>query len=232
MKVDEQTAFQQEIKFCKLVELFAPNEIFLQDSDNPNADIIAATIKKKKSELKPLNKPILPNTLCLGKFYDEVNRCRIVKILQNDSYKVEFIDYGNVEVLKEGQLKQCPKEIKKIPEMAFKVVLEYVQTPQIEQEFGQDALEFIQKFCLNKKLKVQFKDKDKDVFYVVISHTGILSPKNTLNWHLVNEGLAIVNEDSDVYSKKEWIEAAENGRKKNPELKSIIRSNDDKSAFY
>lgn len=69
-----------------------------------------------------------------------------------------------------------------------KLILYGVDCPELEQDFGQQALEFSKKLCMNKSIKIESKGKDRHGRMIAVVRLD--NSSSSLNAELLKNGLA------------------------------------------
>lgn len=87
-----------------------------------------------------------------------------------------------------------------------KILLFGIDSPELGQEYGNQAKEFLKKLILNKNVTVQFKGKDKLGNYLaVVMINGIVDPRV----ELLKEGLAWTEETNPLMELESYRTTAE-----------------------
>ena len=77
-------------------------------------------------------------------------------------------------------------------------------------------------FALDKKLVAVVNGKFKGVRRVVLYQEGKQDENDSINFKLIENGLALLDEHSKKNQDEFWIEANEKGLDKNPDLLNVI----------
>lgn len=211
-------AFKAELTECESADNF-----YIARTDSPQARSISKGIRDYGRKSSPLSDPIDFGTLCLGRFNGEFYRCRVVSKAGKSAYRVFFLDFGNYSAISLANLKTCPSKIMAIPPQARCVALAHVRVPNCDQEFGPAAVDLIQTRLMSKSFKVEIKGKDKYGSQVVIYLKDSEDVRDTLNFQIVQRGLALPDsDDQEVKGSGVWAEAYEAALKKNPGLVSVL----------
>jgi len=74
-----------------------------------------------------------------------------------EAWEVEYIDYGNKEIVKSDRLRALPKEfsVDKLERQAQEGRLVYVKAPSLDNEYGKDSAAYFKELVWNKELKAQ-----------------------------------------------------------------------------
>src|SRR5688500_17009065 len=106
---------------------------------------------------------------------------------------ISVIDGNTVEISSSGN-------------QAQKILLVGIDSPELEQEFGNEAKKFLEKLMLNKDVVVQFKGKDRFGNHLAIV---MINGKNDPRVELLKEGLAWTaekNPSEDLEPYRTWAE--------------------------
>jgi micrococcal nuclease len=98
-----------------------------------------------------------------------------------------------------------------------RLVLEGIDCPELEQEFGIEAKAFLEKLVLRKQVQVSFRGKDRTGNYIAV----VLVDDDDLRIELLKGGFAWTmekNPSSDLESYRYWAQQKERGlwKTKNP----------------
>jgi len=86
-----------------------------------------------------------------------------------------------------------------------KIVLLGVDSPELDQDFGREARQFLQKMLLKKSVKVEFKGKDRRGNHLAI----VMIDDDDIRVSLLKQGLAWTAEkdpDADLEPYRVWAE--------------------------
>ncbi|XP_062022186.1 ribonuclease TUDOR 1-like [Rosa rugosa] len=87
------------------------------------------------------------------------NRARIVNA-RKDKFEVFYIDYGNQEVVPYSQLRPLNSSAASAPGLAQLCSLAHVTVPSLEEEFGQEAGEYLSECTLDKEFTAVIEGRD------------------------------------------------------------------------
>ncbi|KAL6193921.1 hypothetical protein ACLB2K_035005 [Fragaria x ananassa] len=87
------------------------------------------------------------------------NRARIVN-MRRGNFKVFYIDYGNQEVVPYSQLRPLIPSAAAVPGLAQLCSLAHVIVPSLEEEFGQEAGEYLSECILDKEFTAVIEGRD------------------------------------------------------------------------
>ncbi|XP_004292750.1 PREDICTED: staphylococcal nuclease domain-containing protein 1-like [Fragaria vesca subsp. vesca] len=87
------------------------------------------------------------------------NRVRIVNV-RKDNFEVFYIDYGNQEVVPYSELRPLNSSLAAAPGLAQLCSLAHVKVPSLEEEFGQEAGEYLSECILDKEFTAEIEGRD------------------------------------------------------------------------
>lgn len=81
---------------------------------------------------KQLAKPIMKGTLAAARYSADnvMYRCKVLKSLGQGKLEVQFIDFGNSEVVKEDDLRQLPQNLLAYEPQSVSCGFAYVNVPR------------------------------------------------------------------------------------------------------
>lgn len=90
-----------------------------------------------------------------------VNGPRVVES-QNDRFEVFYIDYGNQESLPYSRLRPLDPSVSSAPGLAQLCSLAYIKVPSLDEDFGQEAAQYLSERTLSGSAtyKAQVEEKD------------------------------------------------------------------------
>lgn len=195
--------FKAELSECE-----SGDQFYLQRVGGTQMKSLVKTIQEKHRKCGLLEEPVTPKTLCLGLFEGEYHRCRVLGRGGKSKYRVFFIDWGNNANLPINNLKMCPKKAMNISPQAKAVSLAHIRVPNKDQQYGGDAMDWIQRTMIGKKLNVVQLWKSKGVAYVEIYLKETGNVKQSLNYKMCVEGFALPNMDDPAIAEDPvWQEA-------------------------
>ncbi|KAE9608620.1 putative micrococcal nuclease [Lupinus albus] len=117
-----------------------------------------------------------------------------------DKFEVFYIDYGNQEEVAYSQLRPLDPSVSAAPGLAQLCSLAYIKLPNLEEDFGQEAAEYLSDLTLNsgKEFKAMVEDKDTSGGKVKGQGTGTVfavtlvaaDSEISINALMLQEGLA------------------------------------------
>jgi staphylococcal nuclease domain-containing protein 1 len=110
-------------------------------------------------------------------------------------YEVVYIDYGNTEIIHSDRIRTLQPDFneKTLPRQSHKAKLAFVKSPELNQDFGQDAAVRLKELVWNKKLLATLVGQEGRG-HDEISHLLLGDPdtEQLINHIFVSEGLARV----------------------------------------
>lgn len=121
-------------------------------NENQYAKIEQELSKFDAIRAQDLEKPIKKGTLCAARFKldDSWYRGRILRALGKGQYEVEFIDFGNVDVVNGDDLKKLSQSLLQYEQQAKLSTLAYIRVQRINNEIGEEAAKLVQSIALDK----------------------------------------------------------------------------------
>lgn len=110
-------------------------------------------------------------------------------------YEVFYVDYGNQEVVALSKLRPLDGSVSAAPGLAQLCSLAYLKVPELDEEFGVDAAEYLSSSICNKTFTASVEDKDVSGGKVKSQGTGprlIVTLKDSESSSSVNADLLAV----------------------------------------
>lgn len=129
-------------------------------------------------------------------------RARVRKILPGNQVEVFYIDYGNSEELPVSSLRTLGVKFTTFPPQAHEAYLSFVRTPSLEDDYGEEALDFF-KNCVNRpSMDASVDYKSGNTFYVSLIDGTSMS----VNSRMLRNGFAQLSKPKSLKGKQDVIE--------------------------
>lgn len=105
------------------------------------------------AKIEDLEKPVKKGTICAARFKVDDNwyRAKVLTSVGKGDYEVQFIDFGNVEVVSanNGDLKRLPEGMLKYAPQAKEASLAFLKVPRVGTQLGDQAAKVVQDLALD-----------------------------------------------------------------------------------
>ena len=123
-------------------------------------------------------------------------RCKVIRTVEKGRTEVQFIDYGNTEVVRPDQdLRKLPAHLLAFEPQAIPACFAYVRCPRLSQLQGTEAAKYVQKYGQNTTLQACAAEQDGQVTKFVLMDEGEEDWNSSLNAYIVSEGLAVMDKN-------------------------------------
>jgi staphylococcal nuclease domain-containing protein 1 len=122
---------------------------------------------------------------------DSWYRAKIMEASQSrQQYTVQYIDYGNREVVPAERIRPLPAVFQTLPPQATEAGLAFVKAPKLDSDFGREAAVMLRELTVGKKLVAEVIYRDNGIPYLGLGH-----PESSIhvNAAIVRAGLARVD---------------------------------------
>jgi len=176
-----------------MVEMTDPHEFYLHNVDSSQLPEIEEKIQIEYDRVQPLKPPIMDRTLCLAPFDGGLYRVSVLRKMKEDKVQVQFIDYGNKEIVSIAELYKIPPSVAYYKAQAVKCSLAYVECAPRGHDLQGRALDVAYKMCWEKKLVAHTVYKDDEYSHVVLNGHTMPEMENSLNYTLLEGALARIS---------------------------------------
>ncbi|KAL2939573.1 Ribonuclease TUDOR 1 [Bienertia sinuspersici] len=164
---------QKEVLNVVVTEVLGGGKFYVQTVD----DQTVASVQQQLASLNIIEAPVIGSfnpkkgDLVLAQFTadNSWNRAMIVNVppggvvqSPKDEFEVFYIDYGNQEVLPYSRLRPLPPSVNSVPGLAQLCSLAFVKVPSLEDDYGQEAAEYLSELTLSssREFKAMIEEKD------------------------------------------------------------------------
>ena len=151
-----------------------------------------------------LEKPVLKGTICAARFSLDKKwyRCRVIGTVGKGAVSVQFIDYGNTEVINavDGampDLRKLPKNLLAFDPQSMACSLAFLKVPRTGKTFGKEACEYLKKYSLEKVHEAVVVQESIHSTKLILMPEQEYDFENSINAYMVSEGLATLVDDID-----------------------------------
>ncbi|KAJ7957145.1 Ribonuclease [Quillaja saponaria] len=130
-----------------------------------------------------------------------------------DKFEVFYIDYGNQEVIPYSQLRPLDPSVSAAPGLAQLCSLAYIKVPSLEEDFGQEAAEYMSEQTLVKEFRAKIEERENAGVKVKGQGTGTtlnvtlvaVDSEISINAAMLQEGLARIEKKNRWDSKDRQV---------------------------
>uniref|UniRef100_A0A2N9GDE4 Tudor domain-containing protein n=1 Tax=Fagus sylvatica TaxID=28930 RepID=A0A2N9GDE4_FAGSY len=163
---------QKEVLKVIVTEVLGGSKFYVQTV----GDQKVASIQQQLASLSLQEAPVIgafnpkKGDIVLAQFSadDSWNRAMIVNAPRGavespkDKFEVFYIDYGNQEVVQYSQLRPLESSVSSSLGLAQLCSLAYIKVPSLEEDFGQEAAEYLSEHILNSAKEFRAKVEERD----------------------------------------------------------------------
>lgn len=151
-----------------------------------------------------LEKPVLKGTICSARFSLDKKwyRCRVNGTVAKGAVSVQFIDYGNTEIINavDGampDLRKLPKNLLAFEPQSIACSLAFLKVPRIDKTCGKEASAYLKKYSLEKVHDAVVASESSHSTKLILMLEGESDFETSINAYMVSEGLATLVDDID-----------------------------------
>ncbi|KAF5476474.1 hypothetical protein F2P56_003226 [Juglans regia] len=233
---------QKEVLKVVVTEVLGGGKFYVQTV----GDQKVASIQQQLSSLNLQEAPVIgafnpkKGDMVLAQFSGDNswNRAMIVSAPRGavespkDKFEVFYVDYGNQEFVAYSQLRPLDTSVSSAPGLAQLCSLAYMKVPSVEEDFGQEAAEYLSEHTLNssKEFRAMVEERDTSGGKVKGQGTGTtlivtlvaVDAEISINAAMLQEGLARL-EKRKKWENNERLLALDNLEKFQEEARSARR---------
>lgn len=164
---------KEVLKQVAVTEVIGGGKFYIQTV----GDQMVASIQQQLASLEIGEPPVIGSfnpkkgDLVLAQFSadNSWNRAMIVTVprggtvqTQKDEFEVFYIDYGNQEVVPYSRLRPLPPSVHSVPGLAQLCSLAFVKVPCLDEDYGQEAAEYLSELTLGNPREFRAMIEEKD----------------------------------------------------------------------
>ena len=192
--VDEERELDSiDVKEGQTAEVFLvhtndPSSFYIQFSESSaDIDTIMTEIESIYPNLGPSDEScsdVTVNSLCCARFEEDQQWYRAIvrKVSPDSLLEVEFVDYGNTQVVALSSVKRLRQELRKLPRQAMHCGIANVE----KREWTEDDVSFFHNTLYDKPITASFVNQEEDKWLVQLICEGVCM--NTLDRFRIDQG--------------------------------------------
>lgn len=196
---------EENIKL-RVVDMVDFKSFFANILPNKPLSTIEKTLYEYEGGVKkgtPLNPPIKKGTLCLCHYTVDFKyyRVKILAILKDDKFEVEFIDYGTIDVVNKRALFIMDDSISTLPPQVVECELASLKYSKNSHKKSMDLYPNFIDFdaVLHAKIVYTYVNSDGKLKHgVVIYKDNVNDIKQSMHYNLISKGFAKINSKKPV----------------------------------
>lgn len=223
----DSTKPKQEVLQVRVTEVLGGGKFYAQLASDARVSSIQMQLEGlriKDKSLAPVNFEPKKGEIVMAQFTADGswNRAMVVNTPRQSSlatskedYEVFYIDYGNQEKISLSKLRPLDSSISLgTPGLALLLTLAYVRIPELEEDYGQEAAEYLSSMIGDKILMAKVVDKDTSGGKVKGQGTGTklsvtlhdVEPAQSINASMLEAGFARIEKKNRWDSKEKQAE--------------------------
>jgi len=119
-------------------------------------------------------------------------RGKVLAITPEGEYDILYVDFGNAETLPASRLRSLDASFKDLPHQAQEASLAFVKTPELDEDYGQEAAIFLRDMVMGKTMVANLEYKDGSRWFLSL---GDRESQVMVNAAILRAGLGRVDYD-------------------------------------